>query len=617
MIYSKTLKSCALLELAFLAVLPAGANPNGGRVLQGTAAFNSSGSQSTILTSDRAFIEWQTFNIAPGQTTTFIQPSAASVVWNRINDPSPSQILGTLNANGYVVLQNQSGFYVGGEALINTHGLLMTTAPIPMPNLSSSGPWEFSAPPPSSKIINYGRINVAGNSSAFLIAHDIENHGEIAAGPGGRLGLYAGQTVLVSQRPDGRGISAAVTLPEGSVDNSGNLIADGGSIALHAQVVNQGGLVQANSVRNAGGVIELVAGESISLEPGSTISAKGDSHGPSAGGAVTIRSENSFADSPTSLIDIAGGVQGGNGGHLEISAPRMTSIQSSIQGQATAGYLGGTLSIDPLNIVLAPSGSVAPPDGTVLSTTDPDLTLTLDVSSFSSSLSQISLQAINDITIAVPWTLPDKTAAAALTLTAGNNIILKDGSWLKAGNYWSVSLTAGTAPSSAPEFINGLSRQRGIYLDGNSSIQTRDGSINLFAANEVILNPGPANAALSTGSVGGGSIWNGVRTTRGGSISVIAESGDVNTGGNYNGFTFEQTAAPYYRVNAGNLGGISTAAGGDVTISAGGNVTSFLPRQSDYLSAKFDGGSGAFGGGNVNITAGGNVVGTLVPAKWK
>jgi TPS secretion domain len=95
-----------LLAGFWLGVGLAKANPEGGTVAQGSASFSSSGSQFTVTTSDRAFINWQSFNIGLGETTTFAQPSAASVVWNRINDPNPSQILGNLNANGYVVLQS-------------------------------------------------------------------------------------------------------------------------------------------------------------------------------------------------------------------------------------------------------------------------------------------------------------------------------------------------------------------------------------------------------------------------------------------------------------------------------------------------------------------------------
>src|SRR5215470_3560364 len=189
-----------LLAASFGAGNFAFGNPSGGTVTQGSASFNYSGSTLTVNTSDRAFINWQSFNIGLGETTTFQQPSSTSVVWNQINDPNASQILGTLNANGYVILQNQNGFYIGGQALINARGLLMTTAPIPMPDLAGGEAWDFNTPPPTASIINYGAINVDQGKSAFLIARHIENHGTISA-PEGSIGLHAGDHVMVSERP--------------------------------------------------------------------------------------------------------------------------------------------------------------------------------------------------------------------------------------------------------------------------------------------------------------------------------------------------------------------------------------------------------------------------------
>src|SRR5579859_3424866 len=52
------------------------ANPVGPTVSQGKASFTSQGPQYTIQTSDHAFINWQSFNIGVGETTTFIQPSS-------------------------------------------------------------------------------------------------------------------------------------------------------------------------------------------------------------------------------------------------------------------------------------------------------------------------------------------------------------------------------------------------------------------------------------------------------------------------------------------------------------------------------------------------------------
>ena len=160
--------------------------------------------------------------------------------------------------------------------------------------------------------------------------------------PGGTIGLAAGQTVLLSDRPDGRGMSMDVTLPRGSVDNEGRLIADGGTIAMNAKVVNQNGFVQANSVRNVNGVIELVASDQLTLGANSQISASGDdSSSGSAGGDVTLQSGNTFSDSVGSQITVTGGTQGGNGGNVEISAPNIQSLNSSIDARAQAGWTAG------------------------------------------------------------------------------------------------------------------------------------------------------------------------------------------------------------------------------------------------------------------------------------
>src|SRR4051794_37104127 len=72
----------------------AGAGPQGGVAARGHASISQNGSQTTIRAGNNAVINWQKFDIGAGETATFVQPSVASVVWNRITDQSPSQILG-------------------------------------------------------------------------------------------------------------------------------------------------------------------------------------------------------------------------------------------------------------------------------------------------------------------------------------------------------------------------------------------------------------------------------------------------------------------------------------------------------------------------------------------
>ena len=144
----------AALMLALPGVVsqwPVAANPSHPVVTKGAASFSTQGPQLTIHTTGNALINWSSFNIGTGQSTTFVEPSATSVVWNHISDPNPTQILGHLDANGYVVLQNQSGFYIGGNAVINAAGLIMTTTPAIPLDVFGGGSWQFTAPPPTAK----------------------------------------------------------------------------------------------------------------------------------------------------------------------------------------------------------------------------------------------------------------------------------------------------------------------------------------------------------------------------------------------------------------------------------------------------------------------------------
>jgi filamentous hemagglutinin family protein len=599
------------------------ANPTGMTVESGSASVHQSGSQLTVTASQNAFLNWQSFNIAPGETTIFNQPSASSIVWNRINDPNPSQIFGNLQANGVVVLLNSSGFYFGPNSFVSAAGLVVSTAQCAPPE-NGGGGWKFNGPPPLASIVNYGKISVGQSGSAFLIADRIENHGTIEA-PDGTIGLADGQTVLLSERPDGRGMSLQVKLPQGSVDNYGNLIADAGTIALNAKVINQDGLLQANSVRNQNGVIELVASDQLTLGANSVIQASGDnSSSGSAGGTVTLKSENDFGDNVGSKIVLTGGAQGGNGGNVEISAPNVLSLDSSINARSQPGWTAGKLLLDPDYIILDSSGSDIISSGTVLVGDYSGSTLDLNVNSAFANfaVSEIMLQAKYNITIADStfWSLSDTIGAnfggitsGLLTLEAGGNIIFGNNAAIFDANGWSVSLKAGVSDFVAgtvqPAPANNPTISGNIYLDGangqdganglslGGSIQTTTGSIDLLAGQDI--------------QVGSGS----VTTVGGGSITAKAVAGSVNTGTDTGAFTFNNIA-PLYAVDTsfpGTLGGISTAAGGDVNITAGQDIISYLPSGSiNQGNTTPDAGSGAFGSGNVTLDAGRNVEGHFI-----
>jgi filamentous hemagglutinin family protein len=558
------------------------ANPTGMTVVSGSATAQQSGSQLNVTTSSSALLNWSSFNIQQGETTTFIQPSASSVVLNEIGGANPSQIFGNLNANGTVILANANGFYFGPNSMISVGGsFIATTAPL-TPDFGAGSAWTFTGMPPLASIVNYGQIQVGSGKSLFLIAEQIENHGELNA-PGGDIGLYAGEDILVSDRPDGRGLSATVKVPSGSINNLGQITADAGTIALQAKVVNQDGIIQADSIQNQNGVIELVASDSLNLGANSQILARGDNTTPnSSGGSVTLQSGNNFSDSAGSQISVAGGSQGGNGGSVEISAENLGDIHSQLDGSAQAGFIGGNVLIDPTDLALN-SSSLNPYSG----------------------FANILFSATGNITLAQNTILnlsgSTGVGSGQLTLEAGGDITFGNNSKITDANDWSVTLDAGY------DFNNNViqSGVGNIYLNGgsglsqNGTIQLSAGSVNLLAGQSIL--------------VGSGSVF----TTGGGSIYADALAGDINAG-TYNGSSTSggQQTSDYLFTASGSrpnaiLGGISTAAGGDVTLIAGNNVVSVPTVPS---SSQWPGASGTYGAGNVTVIAGNQITGNYTLA---
>jgi filamentous hemagglutinin family protein len=576
---------------------PLRANPSGLTVVSGSAAVKTTGPQLNITVSSSAILNWSSFNILSGETTTFLQPSANSIVLNTIGGANPSKIWGTLTANGTVILANAYGFYFGPNSMIKVGGdFIATTTPLP-PDYGIGSSWTFTGMPPLASIVNYGQIAAGSGHGLFLIAEQINNQGSLSA-PGGQVGLYAGENVLLSERPDGRGVSANVQIPAGSVDNNGKITANAGEIALDAQVVNQNGIIQADSVQNQNGVISLFASEQLNLGANSQILARGDdSPGGSSGGGVTLKSGNIFSDSVGSQVTTTGGAQGGDGGNIEISAPNILSLNSSMNAAANTGWIGGQLLLDPTSITLSTSGAGSAGNGTVAYNSGSGaLTLNVNSAFANMNFSQITLAATGDITLAAGtvWNLSASTkeTTGQLLLQAGGDIVFGNNSQILDANNWSVNLQAGVVfPGGTVQSGTG-----NIYVNGGSggthggSVQTAAGSITMTAGESI--------------EVGNGAI----RTTGGGSINLTALAGDINAGTGNGGYLFSLFG---YSVSP-NVGGIATAAGGNVTLTAGYDIIS-TPAAT---TSQAPGASGAYGSepGNVTLTAGNQVMGNFTVA---
>ena len=585
---------------------PVAANPTGLTVTTGSATTQSLGSQLNVSVSQFAVLNWHNFDIQNGETTTFLQPNSGSIVFNVIGGGNPSQIFGNLNANGTVILANANGFYFGPNSMIKVGGSFVATTAPPPENLSGGGPWQFTGIPPLASIVNYGSIQVGSGKSLFLIAEDIQNHGNLTA-PSGNVELTGGDIVLVSESPDGRGLSASVQLPQGSVDNFGHITADAGTIALQAEVVNQNGVLQADSISDNNGQIELVASGQLNLGANSQILAQGDaSASGSAGGTVTLKSGNTFSDAAGSQIVTAGGVNGGNGGNIEVSAPNIESLNSAMNASANAGSKGGEFLLDPANIVLGTTGTgTVPANGTVDSGSGSGtLTLNVNTAFLNKNFANIVLQATGDITLntGTTWNLSTSTGedAGQLTLQAGGDIIFGNNSRITDANNWLVELDAGYnfANNTITAGIGNIYLNAGLGGASSGTITTAAGNIKLQAGLSILA--------------GSGSVF----TTGGGSIFAYAQAGDIDAGTFNGGSTATKPTTDYNFTSAGAtpnpfLGGFSTAAGGDVTLIAGNNINS-TPK---VPTKQAPGASGTYGSGDVNIIAGNQITGNYTLAE--
>jgi filamentous hemagglutinin family protein len=120
------------LPRAFADTASAQAVPTNGTVTAGAATITTgTNSVSVNQTSQRAIIDWTTFNIGNGASVQFVQPGATSIAVNRVGlGGGASAIDGTLGANGHVMLLNPNGVMFGATAVVNVAGLIASTGNI-------------------------------------------------------------------------------------------------------------------------------------------------------------------------------------------------------------------------------------------------------------------------------------------------------------------------------------------------------------------------------------------------------------------------------------------------------------------------------------------------------
>ncbi|HEY5216593.1 MAG TPA: filamentous hemagglutinin N-terminal domain-containing protein, partial [Pseudolabrys sp.] len=388
------------LLLATTALVPLGlavavANPLGAQVVGGNASVQGQGTANVTVTqtTDKAIINWNTFNVGANEATRFVQPGSSSIALNRVTGGlGPSELFGTLSANGRIFLVNPDGILVGPGAKIDTAGFLATTHDIANADFMA-GRYNFSIPGrPDASVVNQGTITAQNGGFAALVAPGVRNSGTItatlgtislAAGNGFTLDFYGDKLITLgvndSVAAQVKDVATGQTL-QSLVSNDGKLSASGGRVELTAaaarqvvdSVINNTGVIEANSIGSKNGMIVLGAATASSKPTGAptqtvkvsgTLAAAGKNNGEK-GGKVQITGE--AVELAGAHIDASGAAGGGtvliggdwSGGHpvlglvsnvsatlepiaVPIATTTAVDAASTIDASATAAGNGG------------------------------------------------------------------------------------------------------------------------------------------------------------------------------------------------------------------------------------------------------------------------------------
>ena len=604
--------------------LPTGGNVVGGQATISQSAIATAANMVVNQSSQRAIIDWSSFNLGASATVQFVQPNAQSVILNRVLDPNPTQVFGRINANGQVFLTNPYGVYFAPSASVDVGGLVATTYSISNDDFMS-GRYTFNRNGSTASVVNQGNLSASLGGYIALLAPEVQNSGVVVA-RAGTVAFAAGEQVSLTML-DGKGLSGITTTASAIaslIDNKLAVQAPDGQIILSAVAVNklQGGVIknsgslQATSLSNQGGKIVLEGDEielastasidvsgrtrggtvlmggdwqgsgnlrqatKVSMAAGATINANATDSGD--GGKVVLWSNVSDANSTTTVagsIYASAGPNGGNGGQIETSGHYLNVDGIQVSTLAPKGAMGEWL-LDPANITISSSADA----------------------NYSNASGTFTPNSNNTTSTINNATLSTALGTTSITVTTVNNGTAATGSGAIniAGNLsWN---SASTLTLIANDSISGTGN---ISMTGGGSVVFNTSNATTTAAYSGVIS---GNGSISKQGLGklnltGNSTYSGGTTVAAGNL-IDSQSNTTATADGNGNYTFTSSGV--------GTGTVKVLDGATLSLGASLNISNYMEIQ----------GTGAIGTpgaltlatassvyGNTLLKAGGTVVG--------
>lgn len=484
--------STALLAAVLCGALPAsaldpGALPTGGQIVAGSGSIVQNGSAMTVTqTTGKIIANWNSFNIGQNASVTFQQPNAVSVALNRISDQNPSQIMGSLSANGQVFLLNPSGIIFGQTAQVNVGALVASSLNLSNENFLN-GTYRFENAGVAGAIINQGSIRTADGGYVAFLAPQVRNEGSITANQGSVV-MAAAEKVSLDFTGDGL---LTYSVEQGAVDalaeNKGLIKADGGLVVMTAKaadsltqaVVNNEGMIEAQTIGEKNGRILLLS----DMENGETVvGGRLDATAPNGGDGGFIETSGATVTMADNL-KITANSAFGNGG-LWLIDPYDYTIGATEAGYIKTALDGGTsVTIDTANPTESVSGNTINGSGTngdisinssiITGAMSGDATLTFKAARHITLASGASIDATQNSNTRILniqfWADSDNSGDGINQITG--DAIKTNGGWLKFGNNQTATINGTSTLVGGDVFFNGSAAQ---------TIATNGGTVDIY-----------------------------------------------------------------------------------------------------------------------------------------
>lgn len=509
-----------LLSLGFICVSSALADPvmdvlpTNGVVVQGAASITQQTHLMTInQATDKAVINWQGFDIGHGATVNVVQPTSQSVLLNRVVGNNASQIFGTLNANGHVILVNPNGIVFGADGSVNASAFTASTLGITDADFMA-GNYYFTANGSNGTIVNQGSINTNGGYVALLGA-SVTNDGKITTNYGNAY-LAAAESILLPITNSGRiKMELSPASINAAVNNTKNglIVTAGGQVLMQASAVNDA--VAMGMVTNAGHIDTVAAqgGDVNLLTDGGNIRVSGSINASSqdstkAGGQIIIG-----RDLETNILaantDASGAMLTSKGGFVETSGAYLVTTGTRVWAKEWL--------LDPTNIIIAETNAVgtqydnsfeAQVNSTILAS---DIVANLNVGTNVSIATTANGADEGNITInaSIEKTQGDE---ATLALTAHNNISINAA---VTSTFEKLNVTLNTAGAGGVSSnVDGVINTNGGVLTLNTTNASASGNL----AGDIIGIGSVLKTGIGLATLSGSKTYTGATTVQAGNL---------------------------------------------------------------------------------------------------